>query len=62
MTIEFDQPFLRALEEQRNAPSALAKRDRYLALLDPQAWERILDLGCGSGSFCRALVPLTVPA
>jgi ubiquinone/menaquinone biosynthesis C-methylase UbiE len=59
--IEFDEPLLLALEEQRRSASARAKQERYLALLHAQPGQRVLDLGCGGGGLCRALVPLIAP-
>jgi hypothetical protein len=57
MIIQFNESVLLALEQQRQSASALVKRERYLALLNPLPDEHILDLGCGGGGFCRALAP-----
>lgn len=59
--IAFDEPFLLALEAQRRSAHARAKQERYLALLQPQPGQRVLDLGCGGGDLCRALAPLVAP-
>jgi ubiquinone/menaquinone biosynthesis C-methylase UbiE len=45
--IRFDEQYLLHLETYRQSVSELAKRERYLALLNPLPGERILDLGCG---------------
>lgn len=58
---EFGESFLLALEEQRRSAGMLAKQERYLALLDPQPGQQVLDLGSGSGAFCRLLAPLVAP-
>jgi arsenite methyltransferase len=57
----FDEHFLIELERQRQSPSALAKFERCLELLQPQPGEEIIDLGCGSGSHCRTISPLVAP-
>ena len=59
--IRFDEKFLLHLETYRQSASALAKRERYLALLNPLPGQQILDLGCGGGGFCRVLAPLVSP-
>jgi len=59
--VEFSEPMLLKLESQRRSPSAVAKRERYLALLQPTSGERILDIGCGSGAFCREVAPFVAP-
>jgi ubiquinone/menaquinone biosynthesis C-methylase UbiE len=61
MPIEFTEPLLRALEAQRHSAAALTKRARFLDLLDASPGEWILDVGCGSGSFCRAVAPQVLP-
>ena len=60
--IEFTEPLLLALEGQRRSATAVTKQDRYLDLLGVSPGERILDVGCGTGGFCRALAPLVAPA
>ncbi len=59
--IEFDGSFLLALEQQRNSQGARVKFEQYLAMLQPRPGEQILDLGCGSGAHCRAMVPSVIP-
>ena len=58
---EFTEPLLLAIEAQRHSAGAAAKRARFLDLLDPRPGERILDVGCGSGAYCRALAPFVAP-
>ena len=60
--IAFDESFLLALEQQRQSASARARQERYLTMLNPLPGERVLDLGCGSGAFCRMLGPLVAPS
>jgi ubiquinone/menaquinone biosynthesis C-methylase UbiE len=59
--IRFDEQYLTHLATYRQSASVLSRRERYLALLNPLPGERILDLGCGSGGFCRVLAPLVSP-
>jgi len=59
--IRFDEQYLLHLETYRHSASALSRRERYLAMLNPLPGQRILDLGCGSGGFCRVLAPLVSP-
>src|SRR5262245_26649247 len=59
--VEFTEPVLLAIETQRHSGSVMARHNRYLELLAPRPGERILDVGCGSGSFCRTLTPLVTP-
>jgi ubiquinone/menaquinone biosynthesis C-methylase UbiE len=59
--IEFNEQHLRILEQHRNTPSALAKQERFATLLAPSPGEHVLDVGCGSGTFCRMLAPLVQP-
>jgi ubiquinone/menaquinone biosynthesis C-methylase UbiE len=59
--MEFTEPVLLELESQRRSPTAVAKRDRAIDLLQPTPDERILDIGCGGGTFCREVAPLVVP-
>ncbi len=60
--MEFTEPVLLELESQRRSPAAVAKRDRVIDLLQPAPGERILDIGCGSGAFCREIALMVVPA
>jgi arsenite methyltransferase len=59
--IRFDEAYLSQLEIYHQSASALARRERYLALLNPLPGQRILDLGCGGGGFSRVLAPLVSP-
>ena len=59
--MEFTEPVLLAMEAQRRSASAAAKRGRLVGLLRPAAGERVLDIGCGSGAFCREVAPLVAP-
>jgi ubiquinone/menaquinone biosynthesis C-methylase UbiE len=59
--IKFDEQFLLHLETYHQSASALAKRERYLTMLNPLPGQQILDLGCGGGDFCRVLAPLVSP-
>jgi arsenite methyltransferase len=62
MTIEFTEPLLRALEGQRHSATAVTKRTRFLDLLKASPGEQILDVGCGSGNFCRSLASQVTPS
>lgn len=57
----FDETFLTAINEYRQSSHAQQRIQRYLDLLNPSPGQQILDLGCGSGEFCRALVPYVAP-
>jgi len=59
--MEFTEPVLLAMETQRRSPSAAAKHSRFLDLLQPVPGEHILDIGFGSGTFCREVAPLVEP-
>jgi arsenite methyltransferase len=59
--MEFTESVLLELESQRRSPTAVAKRSRVMDLLQPAAGERILDIGCGGGAFCREIAPLVAP-
>lgn len=59
--MEFTEPVLLEMESQRRSPAAVAKRSRVMELLQPAPGERILDIGCGSGAFCRELAPRIAP-
>jgi SAM-dependent methyltransferase len=59
--MEFTEPVLLELEAQRRSPASVAKRDRVIDLLQPTPGERILDIGCGGGAFCRRAAPLVAP-
>src|SRR5215212_4828975 len=58
---EFTESVLLAIEERRHSASTVAKRARFLDLLGARRGEQILDVGCGSGGYCRALVPAVAP-
>src|SRR3954447_17621828 len=59
--MEFTEPVLLELESQRRSAAAVAKRDRLMDLLQPRPGERVLDIGCGGGAFCRQIAPLIAP-
>ena len=59
--MEFTESVLLELESQRRAPTAVAKRQRLIDLLRPRPGERVLDIGCGGGAFCREVAPLVAP-
>lgn len=61
MSIKFDQTFLLAMHQYRQAAHVQARFQRYLTLLHPLPGQRILDLGCGSGEFCRSLTAYVSP-
>jgi ubiquinone/menaquinone biosynthesis C-methylase UbiE len=60
--LEFDATLIEGLESSRAAASAELKAERYLAMLQAQPGERILDVGCGGGWLSRRLAPLAQPA
>jgi ubiquinone/menaquinone biosynthesis C-methylase UbiE len=57
----FDAAFLVAMNQYRQSEHAQRRFRRYLELLNPLPGQHILDLGCGSGDFCRALAPYVTP-
>ena len=59
--MEFTEQVLLELESQRRSAAAVAKRDRLVDLLQPMPGERVLDIGCGGGAFCRHVAPLIAP-
>ena len=59
--MEFTEPVLLELESQRRSVTSVTKRDRVMELLQPAPGERILDIGCGGGAFCRQIAPLVGP-
>ena len=61
MPIQFDETLLLEMSTYRQSAKAQDSFSRYLDLLDAQPGQQILDLGCGSGDFCRALVPYITP-
>jgi arsenite methyltransferase len=61
MLMEFTEPVLLAMESQRRSVSAAAKHRRFLELLRPLPGEHILDVGCGTGAFCREVASLVAP-
>ena len=58
---EFTELVLLAIEAQRHSAGGAAKRTRFLDLLDPRRGEQMLDVGSGSGAYCRALAPFVAP-
>ena len=60
-TIAFDEAFLLAMERQRQSAASRAKFERQLALVQPRAGERLLDLGCGSGAHSRLIASRVAP-
>jgi ubiquinone/menaquinone biosynthesis C-methylase UbiE len=61
MLMEFSEPVLLAMDSQRRAASAAAKQRRLLDLLQLLPGEHLLDIGCGSGVFCREAASLVGP-
>src|SRR5688500_8554388 len=61
MLMELTEPVVLAMESQRRSASAAAKHRRFLELLQPLPGEHILDVGCGTGAFCREVASLVAP-
>jgi ubiquinone/menaquinone biosynthesis C-methylase UbiE len=59
--LSFDQTFLMAMNEYRQSSHVQRRFQQYLELLNPLPGQKILDLGCGTGDFCRALAPHIAP-
>jgi ubiquinone/menaquinone biosynthesis C-methylase UbiE len=57
VTLKFEGAAARDLSDLRQSAAGQAKLQRFLALLDPQPGEQIIDVGCGSGEFCRCVAP-----
>ena len=55
MPIRFNEAFMLAMHQYRQAAHVQTRFQRYLDLLHPLPGQHVLDLGCGSGDFCRAL-------
>jgi len=49
------------LEEHAQTPDTQAVNQKFCEVLDPQPGERLLEVGCGSGLFCRMVVPRIQP-
>ena len=59
--MKFTESFLIALEKYRQSADSVAKCGRVLAQLELKPGYRVLDLGCGSGTFSRTIVPRIAP-
>ncbi len=61
MSIKFNEAFLLAMHQYRQAAHVQTRVQRYLDLLHPRPGQHVLDLGCGSGDFCRGLAERVAP-